>query len=262
MNFKIGTWNISEGVTAEWNLTDGVTNNGTYVETDLIKQITKKINESDVDIICFQEFPVEINNKELLKDKIYSETKLKYSVMYDTYPSFLFDGGKIGVCLFSKFPITYEEKHLFFNPDLTKVSKSGKINHSFDKGIILAKLELPEDELTIITGHAIRFRPFDKEAEDYPESYKPLSDLILNNISNKLIALGDFNTTDLFSLLPNIKDKVVDNVNGSTTIDNFESGKAGRKLDYILTTPNISVINVEKINNLSDHYLCVAEINI
>lgn len=264
MNFRIGTWNISEGIQAIWNLRDGLKEGETYKETDLILEITQKINQLDLDILCFQEFPVEIDGRELLKEKIYHETDLKNSVMLGTAPSFLFKGGNVGVSIFSKYPIIYEEKLLFNNPNFSRISKDGKKYVSFDKGIVLAKIQLPHDEVTIITGHAIAFRPFDKTSDDFPESYKPLEELICNNnINNKLIVCGDFNSTHLYDLIPNIHGKVNDIVEGITIIDERKEDEIiGIKSDYIMITPNISANKVEKILNLSDHYLCVADLEV
>lgn len=252
MKLRIGTWNISEGIQAEWSLSEGLKEGDSYKETDLIKQIIQKINEFQFDILCFQEFPVEIDGKESLKEKIYNETDLKYSVMLGTYDSFLFKGGVTGVSIFSKYPITYEEKTYFNNPNLTKVSKTGETYTSYDKGIVLAKIKVQNEEITVINGHAIAFRPFGKTSDDYPESYKPLEEIICNNCinNNKVIVCGDFNNMHVFELIPEIKGKVTDLINKDTTID------------YIMITSNIIPGGIKAIENLSDHDLFVANIEI
>lgn len=50
---KIGTWNVSEGVSASWNLNDGIKEGEDFKETELIKQIVEKVNEYNLDIVCF-----------------------------------------------------------------------------------------------------------------------------------------------------------------------------------------------------------------
>ncbi len=262
---KVATWNVSEGISTLWNLNDGIKEVKGYEQTDLIKQVIEKINTYDLDMVCFQEFPVEIDDKLLLKDLIFNNTNLKYCSMHKTYPSFLFKGGQVGVAIFSKYPIIQEEKIYFNNPNLTKLSKSGEIYKSFDKGIILVKVNISDKIINVITGHAIAFGPFDKKAEDFAESYKPLADLIIKSINDNesLIACGDFNTEFLFDLIPEIKNKVNDVLEGSTTPNILMEGKVyhqGRKLDYILISKNIKIGKVEKIDNLSDHYLCIAQI--
>ncbi|MDD3187089.1 MAG: endonuclease/exonuclease/phosphatase family protein [Bacilli bacterium] len=262
---KIATWNVSEGISASWNLSDGVKEPNCYQETDLIKQIVEKINIYDLDIVCFQEFPVEIEGKFLLKDYIFNNTRLKFCSMHETSPSFLFKNGKVGVAIFSKYNIINEQKTYFENPNLTKMSKTGQRYKSFDKGIVLAKVNINEKVINVITGHAIAFAPFDKKAEDFPQSYKPLSDLICKIIDNNetLVACGDFNTEVLFDLIPEINTKVHDIITGATTPATIMEGKYyndGRKLDYILISDKIKKIRVEKIENLSDHYLCIADI--
>lgn len=261
---KIATWNVSEGVSASWNLNDGIKEGDNYKETGIINQIVKKINLYDLDVVCFQEFPVEIEGQELLKEFIFNNTKLKYCSMHTTSPSFLFKGGKVGVAIFSKYDIFAEEKTYFDNPKLTKTSKNGEIYASFDKGIILAKINFHGELINIITGHAIAFAPFDKKAEDFPQSYKPLSNLILkiSNNNEALIVCGDFNTEYLFDLIPEIRNIVSDIVDGSTTPSGMEGKtyKNGRKLDYILINNKFKKCETSKIENLSDHYLCIASI--
>lgn len=261
---RIATWNVSEGISASWNLNDGIKEGSNYKETELINQIIEKINLYDLDVVCFQEFPVEIEGQALLGKHIINNTKLKYCSMHATSPSYLFKGGKVGVAIFSKDDIVSEEKTYFNNPKLIKKSKNGETYTSFNKGIISVKINFHGEFINIITGHAIAFAPFDKKAEDFPKSYKPLSNLIckISNDNEALIACGDFNTEFLFELIPEIENKVTDIIDGSTTPSVMEGKtyKNGRKLDYILINDKCKKCEVLKIENLSDHYLCIANI--
>lgn len=191
---------------------------------------------------------------------------MKHCTMHNTSDSFLFKGGSVGVAVFSKYDIVYEEKIYFDNPNLTKISKSGEVYKSFDKGIILSKIKINNKTISIITGHAIAFGPFGKEAEEYPQSYKPLSNLInkVNSSGEPLLACGDFNTENLFDLVPEIKGVVKDIIVGPTTPDIFENEihRNGNKLDYMLINNLIDCIDTNNIENLSDHYLCIANIKI
>lgn len=259
---KVATWNISEGFSSFWDLNDGLKEGSNYQETKLIKQIVENINSYDLDVVCFQEFPVEIDGQEILKEYIFNNTKLKFCTMHPTSTSFLFKGGKVGVAIFSKYNIVEEEKTFFQNPNLTKLSKIGELYKTFDKGIILTKINYQNKYINIVNGHAIAFTRFDKHAEDFPQSYKPLSDLILK-ISNKdepLIVCGDFNTEFLFDLIPEIRDVVIDIVDGTTTppVMEGETHKKERKLDYILINNKFKKHKTLKTENLSDHYLCIA----
>ena len=104
------------------------------------------------------------------------------------------------------------------------------------------------------------FAPFDKTEFDYPESYKPLEEIILKNIDSNLIVAGDFNTEKLFDLMPSLSGRVVDVVKGPTTKDYYEkSGEIQR--DYILINQNIQLVKTFKIDNFSDHYVIGAELH-
>ena len=254
---KIATWNVNEcvGITTDLNNQKTVKE----INKDNIKEIINKINEYDFDIICFQEYPVYINDNVSLTKEIINNTKLKYYETYDTCKSFLFNGGRVGVAIFSKYELNNVYKTLFNNPNMEKVSSSGEVYHSFDKPIIKADINYDNNKYTIITGHAIAFAPFNKSEFDYPKSYKPLEDLINNNMESNLIVLGDFNTEKIFELIPSIKDKVIDVVNMSTTKDYYE-GRGEVQMDYILINKNLKYNNIEKIDNFSDHYIVLANI--
>ncbi len=142
---------------------------------------------------------------------------------------------------------------------MIKQSSNGNIYHSFDKGMIKVKIRTEDDNFTIITGHAIAFAPFDKTEFDYPESYKPLEELIMNCKEDKLIVIGDFNTEKLFKLIPSIELKVKDIINSPTTKDYYE-GRGEVQMDYILINDNIKFENKFKIDNFSDHYIIGANI--
>lgn len=251
---KVATWNVNECVGITCNLDNQKTVES--INSKNIAEIIEKINKYDFDIICFQEYPTYINEQESLTNELITKTKLKYYETYDTYASYLFKGGRVGVAIFSKFEIKDSFKTLFKNPNMIKQSLDGKVYHSFDKGIIKVII----DNFTIITGHAMAFAPFDKTEFDYPESYKPLEELIINCKEENLIVMGDFNTEKLFELMPEIKNKVRDIINSPTTKDYYE-GRGEIQMDYILINDNIKLDNKYKIDNFSDHYIIVANIH-
>lgn len=254
---KIATWNINECVGITTNLDNQETTD--VINTKNIDEIIDKINEYDFDVICFQEYPIYINEKISLTEKILNETKLKYFVENDTYNSFLFDGGRVGVSIFSKYEIKDSYKTLFFNPHMVKESSNGDIYHSFDKWIIKVVIEIDGNDYTIITGHAIAFAPFGKTEFDYPESYKPLENLINECIDENLIVLWDFNSEKFFDLIPSVKAKVVDSINGPTTKDYYER-RGEIQMDYILVNDKLKKIETYKIDNFSDHYIMGAKL--
>jgi endonuclease/exonuclease/phosphatase family metal-dependent hydrolase len=256
---KIATWNINECVGITCNLDNQKTVNS--VNKKNIDEIINIVNEADFDIICFQEYPVYINDKLSLTKRLLEETNMKYYEEYDTYDSYLFKGGRVGVAIFSKFKIIDTYKTLFNNPHMAKKSSNGTTYYSFDKPIIKVKVEIDGNNYTIITGHAIAFAPFDKTEFDYPESYKPLEQIIKDSLKDNLIVLGDFNSERIFDLLPNIKDDVTDVINFPTTKDYYEN-RGEVQMDYILINDKLIKANNYKIDNFSDHYVIGSEITI
>ena len=254
---KVATWNINECVGITCNLDNQKTVN--TVNYDNIDEIVKKINEYDFDIICFQEYPILIDEEKKLTNRIITETNLKYYENYDTYDSYLFKGGRVGVAIFSKYEIIDCYKTLFGNPDMVKVSSSGAVYHSFDKPIIKVTISVNGDKYSVISGHAMAFAPFGKTEFDYPESYKPLEELMMKSKDDNLIVLGDFNSEKIFDLMPSIKSEFNDIVNSSTTKDYYE-GRGEVQMDYILINNGLSFNDKFKIDNFSDHYIIGANI--
>ena len=254
---KVATWNINECVGITCNLNDQKTVD--YININNINEVIEKINEHDFDLVCFQEYPTYINEETSLTNEIINKTKLKYCETYDTYDSYLFKGGRAGIAVFSRYEIKDCYRTLFGNPDMTKVSSSGVVYHSFDKAIIEINIEVDGTNFTIITGHAMAFAPFDKTEFDYPESYEPLERLILECSEDNLIAIGDFNTEKLFELIPSIKGKVIDIITGPTTKQDYEN-RGEVQMDYILINSKLSSNAKYKIDNFSDHYIIGADI--
>ena len=255
---KIVTWNVNEFV----GITTDLDNQETTETVDKanIEEMINILNENDFDIVCFQEYPAYVDGVEMISKQITERTCLKYYYTYSTYDSFLFNGGRAGVAIFSKYEMFDKELTLFGNPDMTKTSSSGIVYHSFDKGIIKAKTEIQGKKYCIITGHAMAFSPFGKTEFDYPESYKPLEEIIMKHSGDNLIVAGDFNTEKLFDLMPNLRGIVKDIVNEPTTTDYFEK-RGAFQMDYILINKNLQNKQVFKIDNFSDHYAVCAEIN-
>ena len=255
---KCATWNINECVGITCDLDNQKTTDKINIKN--VEEIIEKINEYDFDIICFQEYPTYIDNEISLTNEILEKTELKYYAKKDTYDSYLFKGWRVGVAIFSKYEIIDTENSLFFNPHMIKKSISGNTYYSFDKPIIKIVIKKDNIKYTIITGHAIAFAPFDKTEFDYPESYKPLEELIISNSTDNLIVLGDFNTEKIFQIIPEIEGVVKDTIEGPTTKDYYE--KRGEvHMDYIMINKNIKCDNIEKIDNFSDHYIMCANLS-
>lgn len=254
---RICIWNLSECVSSIWDFDNGVSLSNHDNLTQIISSIIDTVNLYDPDVICFQEFPVLFDGKDLLRKAIVENTNLKHIVCIDTCPSFLFEGGRIGIATFSKQALPDNEIIYFNNPNLEKASKTGKIYRSFDKAFIVSSLS---EDILLYNCHGISFAPFGKKAKDYPESYRPLYNSIINNSKKNLIITGDLNTHDFTIMFPDLNTIITDKLKGATTPSGWREGKFypnGKKLDSFYVTSQINVTEVEKVKNFSDHFLCV-----
>jgi endonuclease/exonuclease/phosphatase family metal-dependent hydrolase len=255
---KIATWNVNEFVGITTDLDNQETTE--TVNKANIEEMISILNVNDFDIVCFQEYPAYVDGVEMISKQITEQTHLKYYCNHSTYGSYLFSGGQVGVAIFSKYKIADKELALFGNPDMTKTSSSGIVYHSFDKGIIRVGVEIQGKKYNIITGHAMAFAPFGKTEFDYPESYKPLEEIIKKYSNSNLVVAGDFNTEKLFDLIPGIRGVVKNIINEPTTKDYYEK-RGAVQMDYILINKDLQSKQVSKIDNFSDHYVMCAEIN-
>jgi endonuclease/exonuclease/phosphatase family metal-dependent hydrolase len=259
----IGTWNVSECVGTVWDVRQGISVDPAPISIfSAVQQIARKINESRADIVCLQEYPITQNGNDAITEFILSHTALPYYYGIDTYPSFLMQNGRIGIAIFSRVPLQNIEYHPFKNPDIEKISKSGKRYYSFDKGLITTDFTFDETPFTLVTGHAISFSPFDQRAEDYPDSFYAIEERVKALCPKKenVIVMGDFNTEALFEILPSLVHYVRDVLPGATTAQGLMEGEVfekGRKLDYCLVTPSLEVVKTEKLANFSDHLFCL-----
>ena len=254
---RICTWNLSECISSVWDFENGVTYKAGENVKKCAKLIIDTINCYNPDIICFQEFPVKSCEGFSLVEEIARNTDLKYYSYIDTCPSFLFEGGRIGIATFSRFNMVKNEIVYFNNPNLEMVSKSGAVYKSFDKAFIVSAIS---DEFLLYNCHGISFAPFGKKPIDYPESYFPLYKSIIEKNCCQQIIAGDLNTSDFSAIFPDLKSMISDKLVGATTPPGWREGKyypKGKKLDSFYVTSKINVTNVEKVHNFSDHFLCV-----
>ncbi|MBO4653436.1 MAG: endonuclease/exonuclease/phosphatase family protein [Lachnospiraceae bacterium] len=241
---------------AVWDFKKGVELSSIDDIEEIIQSIIDTIVDYDPDIVCFQEFPLLIDGEDCLKKTISEATGLKHFACIDTCPSFLFKGGRIGIATFSKEEFTENEIIYFMNPNLEKISRTGIVYKSFDKAFIVSSVS---DNLRLFNCHGISFAPFGKKAKDYPESYRPLYEAI-KNCDREMIVLGDLNTRDFIKIFPDLKDIITDRLIGATTPPGMREGHyfpRGKKLDSFFVTSGVKVVNVEKVKNFSDHYLCI-----
>lgn len=251
-NIKIATWNISGGVLSD------VSENGYFdqekkkrIDESFLNEIIEIINEEKIDIISFQEI---ITTEDInYINKIKNNTNLKYSCYFELSECNLVKDTNCGIAILSKYPIIDIKKYKFKNPKLSKITSTGKVYFTYDKGCLLAKLLIDNREVCIITNHGFPFRRFNSTPEENIEVFRQFEEYILK--FNNSIVTGDFNAENILELMPKLKitkDIVFDEI---TTSD-------GKKFDNIIIDKSIKCINKKIIKSLSDHYLCIAIIEI
>ena len=250
---KIATWNISAGInTNDYKGEFFDKNKETDIDDRCLNDIAKSIIENDIDVIALQEVVTTKSFKYM--EKLSQLTNLKYFDSFENSPCHLIENANFGISILSKYPIKLIKKQFFDNPHLTKQTQKGLYN-THDKGY-LAVTVMSEQPFNMLCASLLPFHRFDHEILDFKHLFDEFQDFVLEN---NVYALGDFNAIKGKPQLQKVFDRVNKKYNflfnEFTTIDN-------KKCDNILLPKSLEVKNkyIVKNEDISDHYLCVAEI--
>jgi len=249
---KIATWNISGGVSKE-------TDENVYfdqeksseIDESFLNEISRIINEENIDIICFQEI---ITTERIhYIDKIVEKTNLKNSCSFELSDCNLVKDTNAGIAILSKYPINESSSKLFTNPKLSKTTSSGAIYGTYDKGCLVANIQAGDMVINVITNHGFPFRRFDSTPEAHMDIFAEFYDIIRDY--DDMVVTGDFNAENIMKLLPNADEKLTGLFGEVTTTD-------GKKFDNILIDKKFKMVDKKLVKSTSDHFLCIATIEI
>lgn len=251
---KIATWNISAGI----NTNDYVgeffdKTKEASVDDRCLNDIVNAIIENNIDVIALQEVVTTESFKYM--EKLSEKTGLKFFETFENSPCHLIENANFGVAVLSRYPIKLIKKQFFENPHLTKQTAKG-LYHTHDKGYLAVKINAKKP-FCFLSASLLPFHRFDNNIINFKHLFVEFQDFVLNN---NVFALGDYNAIEgktnlqkVFVNLNNDYDFLFDEI---TTIDN-------KKCDNILLPKNVKIKDkyIVKNTDISDHYLCVAEID-
>lgn len=215
------------------------------VDDRMLQQIIETINDEDVDVICFQE----IITTERIQyiQSICNKTNLKYYEFFELSECNIVKNTNCGIAVLSKYPMKIVQKELFPNPRLTKTTSSGNTYYLYDKGYMIVKLNVNNEEISLLTHHGFPYGVFDSTAEENIYVFKFFDDVIERYDPD--IITGDFNAEDFMSLMKKTANKYMRTIDKVTTV-------GGKKLDDILLRKNSEYSsNMHRL--LSDHYMII-----
>lgn len=216
-----------------------------------VNYISRLICNNELDIVCFQEILMADQENESMSGQIARESGLKFYKELVLSDSHIVKGRKMGVSVLSRFPINFSEVFMLANPQITKVSKSGAIYKSHEKGFLISKLQIGKTEVYCVTGHCFPFHSFDRNIMDFKYIYSALDEKLItldNEIKNVIIG-ADFNTTRLNQLMPKVFEKYKSIVDTPTRPN-------GRGDDYIICDKNTKA-EFRLVKTCFDHYGCM-----
>lgn len=250
---KIATWNISAGI----NPNDY---KGEYFDKEkettpddaCLNAIAQLIIKENIDVIALQE--VVTTKRFKYMENLSKKTGMKFYESFEVSPCNLIENANFGLAILSKHPINLIKKQLFKNPNLTKQTEKGTYK-THDKGYLAVQVKA-ENEFCFVCTNLLPFHRFGSDALDHKNIFEEFQDFVL---SNNAYALGDFNAIlgkeRLQLIFDRLNKKYQFLFDEITTTDN-------KKCDNILLPKDVRIKNkyLVKNTNISDHYLCVAEI--
>ncbi|MBE6138220.1 MAG: hypothetical protein E7173_00555 [Firmicutes bacterium] len=249
MKLKIASYNISGGFYEGDQSVDFFDKEKSNdIDLRLLNDIVKIINDEDIDIICFQEI---ITTKSInYINMIIEKTNLKYEEHFELSPCHIIENTECGVAILSKYQMDNIIKKMFINPMLSKTTSSGKTYYTFDKGLLISRINIDNNYINILTHHGFPFRRFNSTPEDNIKTFIEFDNYIKEY--NPDVITGDFNSENFINMMPYTKDNYIKTINEATTDD-------GMKFDNILLK-HYCIYSSKIIQSLSDHFMIINEI--
>ncbi len=241
LSFSIYTMRI-----ATWN----IAGNQTYPEKqEEPEYFVNSINKIDPDILLLQEVH--------FKDD-YSFSK-KY---FQNYP-YIFDSEvspshnnpefRLGLSILSKHEIINEHTVTLLNPNLTKVLSNKKIIKSHEKAVQICSI----NGINIANIQLLPLHVFGTTYDNEEGFTRELEDQLLQLLVLPTIFAGDFNHKEPQKIFPRLFSKLnlKDCLPGEPTFVYHSTNP-----DHIYLPKSIKCINSKIIKSLTDHYLCITDI--
>lgn len=219
-----------------------------------INNIISELKRIDADVVCIQELSFFYDDRE----SISALSKVYPYIYYEVADTFL-DGMSQCNAIISKYPFMKKNKWYVQKPGVDKndYSKEGRI-------YLEVSINCNDKEYNIGTTHLSYTHKFlETEFKDREV------DRLINIIKNKksYIFTGDLNTVKNSKYIKKISEYYTnhDTKNTWTTkpflYNGFKTNKLDYKLDYVFTSKDIKVKNIEVINTIySDHLPILCEI--
>ena len=248
---RIASYNISGGFYNSDDKTEYLDRDAAEnIDNKMLQQIIDTINNEQIDVICFQEI-ITTERIQYIKS-ICDNTNLKYFDYYELSMCNIVKDTECGIAILSKYPVETLKKELFPNPGLTKTTSSGKTYYLFDKGYMMVKILIDNNEIKLLTHHGFPYGTFNSTPEKNPKVFEFFDDRIFE--LNPDIITGDFNAKNFMQLMKKTSDEYTRTINSVTTVEGYE-------IDDILVRNNTK-FDSKVLKLLSDHFMIIADIEI
>ncbi|MCM1042988.1 MAG: endonuclease/exonuclease/phosphatase family protein [Corallococcus sp.] len=206
MKLKLATWNVG-------SLKRDYSAN--------IQILSEVLAQYRPDVLFMQEFVCDGQ----LQQAVCDACGLQLRHFRDFSPSHIARGERMGVAVFCGKAVRETGVYSLVKPDRAFYYKGAK-EYFHDKYFMSLALDDAKD-VVFLTGHGFSFNRYGENPANFPEVFNPLDKWLSLQKSAVTVAIGDFNTEDAATLLPQTCGNLTDVFCGVETRPN------GRKTDYM-----------------------------
>lgn len=252
---KLALWNIAGGFPLitrgqEWSRDN-------YKEED-IEAFIPPLQKTGADIFCLQEVHAESPTDSQQITALCESLQAKPTKLY-TYSnnSHIKPGSHLAMAILSKLPITKTIMQKLPNPHLTITRPDGSIWKSLDCGFIISEIEYAGQKIHIVDGHLVPFHYYGRDFSDSAFDFirDAIAEILLPLSDKPTVIAADFNFDGLERLLPKLFPTFTEVFHEQTTPTKGQQ-------DHILVSSHWNVLDFKVKKEVSDHFLCTAEIEL
>lgn len=241
---------------ATWNVREGRPSSDPDNRQKFAEDAVHMINTVLPDVLALQEIDLDGKGHSSVLKTLREQTSLRHIHHVELSPSAFQDGQYAGLAIASRCPTDVIRHAVLPNPDLTITTTNG-VMRSYDKGFLECTIKIGDRAVSVVSLHAYPFRRFQRDASDaaFAFVWEALGEHLSQSRPDALVVAGDLNSADRRLILDNTAIPLSGAMGGQPT-------HAGMAADDILYSRDFTVRSARTVSTLSDHALCVAELEL
>jgi hypothetical protein len=246
---SVGTWNIGSGILGESHQKNAAAQLEYHVAL---------LGKARPDVLSLQECHEFSDGRAGQAEEIAKGIGAQWHHAWAISDSHLDPTAKLSLGVLSKYRMSQVRTVKFKNPGLSSRGPGGEPWTMFDKGYMVAEIELPDATVRVVNAHSFPFHYFGASAHEprFSSLWGQLAeDLLALAASGPTIVTIDLNYEPVGDLLGRIFEGQV----FCDALGRIPTTPKGVQQDYILYTgSNVDLVDVSVVGTQADHHYCQA----